>query len=126
MNTDIELMKLYNGEYIVGKFNSDDGDKITLKDPRIVFIVPTRTTNEIAMIVKPITVPFFSNRLKESADFYKSQIEFRLFDNLGEIEKAVIDGYNSEVSGIEIASASTLNAIDAVDSTAQKNGGLII
>lgn len=110
MNTEITLFKLYNGEYIIGKFDSETNEKITLKDPRIIFMVPTRT-GEMMALVKPICFPFNSNRLKESTEIYKSQIEFRLFNDLGEIEKDLIDGYNSEVAGIEIANTATMNAI---------------
>lgn len=124
MNTEIELLKLYNGEYIIGKFDSDNDEKITLKEPRIIFMVPTRT-GEMAALVKPVCFPFTSPRLKESLEIYKSQIEYRLFDNLGEIEKDLIDGYNSELSGIEIASASTLSAMEAAKGGNQ-NGGLIL
>ena len=125
MNTEIELLKLYNGEYIIGKNNAVEfqgDDKITLKDPRIIFMVPTRT-GEMAAMVKPICFPFTSQRLKESIEIYKSQIEFRLFDKLGEIEKDLIDGYNSEVAGIEIASAADLNAMTGKNTNA---GGLIL
>lgn len=124
MNTEITLLKLYNGEYIIGKFDSETGEQIILKDPRVIFMVPTRT-GEMAALVKPICFPFTSNRLKKSIEIYKSQIEYRLFDNLGEIEKDLIDGYNSELSGIEIASASALNAIDTAKNGNQ-NGGLIL
>ena len=124
MNDEIILLKLYNGEYIIGKFASETEDKIALKDPRIIFIVPTRTGEMVAM-VRPVTFPFMNNRLKESIDIKKAQIEFQLFDKLGEIEKDFLDGYNSELSGIEIASDSTLNAIEATNGGNQ-NGGLIL
>ena len=124
MNTEIELLKLYNSEYIVGKFETqlEKEDKIVLKDPRIIFFVPTRTGDMVAM-VKPVCYPFASNRLKESIEIYKSQIEYRLFDKLGEIDKDIIDGYNSEVAGIEIASAAALNALPK---NPQANDSLII
>jgi len=123
MNNEIVLLKLYNGEYIIGKFDSEFEDKLLLKEPRVIFMVPTRT-GEMAAMVKPICFPFTSNRLKESIEIYKSQIEFQLYDKMGEIEKDLLDGYNSEISGIEIASASTLNAIDAAAS--KQNSGLIL
>lgn len=121
MNTEITLLKLYNGEYIIGKFDSENDEKITLKEPRIIFMVPTRT-GEMAAMVKPICFPFTSARLQESTEIYKSQIEYRLFDNLGEIEKDLIDGYNSELSGIEIANTATMNAMTGQN----QNGGLIL
>lgn len=123
MNNEIVLLKLYNGEYIIGKFDSEFEDKLLLKEPRVIFMVPTRT-GEMAAMVKPVCFPFTSNRLKESLEIYKSQIEFQLFDKLGEIEKDLLDGYKSEISGIEIASASTLNAINAAAS--KQNSGLIL
>lgn len=124
MNTEIELLKLYNGEYIIGKFDSlsKDGDKIVLKDPRVILFVPTRT-GEMVAAIKPVCFPFLSNRLKESIEIYQSQIEYRLYDKLGEIEKDIIDGYNSEVAGIEIASAADLNAMTGKNTNA---GGLIL
>ena len=124
MNTEIELLKLYNGEYIIGKFNStsENDDIIGLKDPRVILFVPTRT-GEMAAMVKPICFPFSSNRLKESIEIYKSQIEYSLYDKLGEIEKDIIDGYNSEVAGIEIASAADMNAMTGKNTNA---GGLIL
>lgn len=124
MNTEIELLKLYNGEYIIGKFDSmsENDDRIGLGDPRLILFVPTRT-GEMAAIVKPICFPFTSNRLKEFIEIYKNQIEYRLFDKLGEIEKDIIDGYNSEVAGIEIASTADMNAMTSKNTNA---GGLII
>ena len=121
MNSVIELLKLYNGELIIGKFDClSKDDKIVLKDPRIIFMVPTRT-GEMMAVVRPVTFPFESKRLKDTMEFPTSQIEFRLFDKLGEIDKDLIDGYNSEVAGITIASTADMNAM-----TGNNSGSLIL
>ena len=36
---------------------------------------------------------------------------FRLFDELGEIEKELVDGYKSDVTGIKIATAAETSSV---------------
>jgi hypothetical protein len=52
-------------------------------------------------------------------DIYKSKIIFTLYKD--EIEKQFIDGYQSEISGIQIASQADFNSLNNKDAS-----GLII
>lgn len=116
----IELDKLYNGEYVIGETFGDEcknATKIVLKNPRQVLMVPTMTgTMQIAL--KPVCFPFTSKRLKDKLEIQASQIMFRLYDNLGEIEKEIVDGYKSDITGIKLATAAEAASI--------ANGGDII
>ena len=108
----IELVKLYNGDYIVGEgtgMESDNILKVELKNPRILALIPS--ASGITAALKPVCFPFTSKRLEEKIDIMKSQIMFRLFDALGEIEKEIINGYKSEVSGVKIATAAEAAAV---------------
>ena len=84
MNEDIVIVKLIDGEYIIGKCALDTTADIVLKDPRLIIMVPTQT-GEMGVIFKPVCYPWTSTRLKERIDLYKSQIIFTLYND--EIEK---------------------------------------
>lgn len=62
----IELVKLYNGDYIVGEgtgMESDNILKVELKNPRILALIPS--ASGITAALKPVCFPFTSKRLKE-------------------------------------------------------------
>jgi hypothetical protein len=118
MNEDIVIVKLIDGEYIIGKCALDTTAEIVLKDPRLIIMVPTQT-GEMGVLFKSVCYPWTSTRLKERMDIYKSQIIFTLYKD--EIEKQFIDGYQSEISGIQIASQADLNSLNNKDTS-----GLII
>lgn len=100
----IVLMKLYNGEYIIGEDIGLEGDDITaLKSPRLVVMMPTMK-GSMGIALKPVCFPFTSLRLKDRFEVRMSQVMYVLHDELGEIEKDIVDGYKSEVSGIKLAS----------------------
>ena len=110
----IELDKLYSGEYIIGEVNynteSVDDSFISMKNPRQLIMMPSMS-GSMSIALKPICFPFASKRLKDSVALEKSQIMFRLFDELGEIDKEIINGYKSEISGIKIASTAETASI---------------
>lgn len=103
MAENIVLMKLYNGEYIIGEDAGIDRDDITtLKSPRLVVMMPTMN-GAMGIALKPVCFPFTSKRLKDSFEVRMAQVMYVLHDELGEIEKDIVNGYKSEVSGVKIA-----------------------
>ena len=103
MAENIVLMKLYNGDYIIGEDVGLEGDDITtLKSPRLVVMMPTMT-GSMGIALKPICFPFANKRLMDSFEVRMSHVMYVLYDELGEIEKDIVNGYKSEVSGLKIA-----------------------
>ena len=72
----------------------------------------------MSIALKPVCFPFTSKRLKDEFTVQNNQIMFKLFDSLGEIEKEIVDGYKTDISGIKIATAAETASI--------ANGGDII
>ena len=120
-NFQIELYKLYNGEYIIGEVStadpSADATETVMKNPRQAIMMPTMS-GTMSIALKPVCFPFTSKRLKDEFTVQNNQIMFTLFDCLGEIEKEIVDGYKSDISGIKIATAAETASI--------ANGGDII
>ena len=105
MAENIVLMKLYNGEYIIGEDVGLEGDDITtLNNPRLVVMMPTMN-GSMGIALKPICFPFTSKRLMDSFEVHMSHVMYVLYDELGEIEKDIVNGYKSDVSGIKIATS---------------------
>lgn len=105
MAENIVLMKLYNGDYIIGEDVELEGDGITtLKSPRLVIMMPTMN-GSMGITLKPVCFPFTSKRLMDSFEVRMSHVMYILYDELGEIEKDIVNGYKSEVSGIKIATS---------------------
>lgn len=115
--TKIELIKLYNGDYVIGELETENENKIAYKNPRLLVMMPTMS-GSVQMGIKPLTFPFKCKRLSDHIDIETSQILYRLYDSSNEIDGEIIKGYNSEVTGIKIASAK--------DTAAVANGDLII
>ena len=120
-NFQIELFKLYNGEYIIGEVTTADpaadATETVMKNPRQVIMMPTMS-GAMSIALKPVCFPFTSKRLKDKFTVQNNQIMFTLFDSLGEIEKEIVDGYKSDISGIKIATVAETASI--------ANGGDII
>ena len=102
MAENIVLMKLYNSEYIIGEDVGLEDDITTLKNPQLVVMMPTMN-GSMGIALKPVCFPFTSKRLKDSFEVRMSQVMYVLHDELGEIEKDIVNGYKSEVSGLKIA-----------------------
>lgn len=123
----IEIDRLYNGEYIIGEVDNNaekpEDTEIIMKNPRLLFMVPSQT-GSMSVAVKHVCFPFTSKRLKDELVINKSQVMFRLFDELGEIEKEIVDGYKSEITGIKIATAAETASIGA--GTGHSTGSIII
>ena len=120
-NEEIVLLKLYNGEMVIGKrvyseplscnFNVD----YVLDDPRPIAIIPTMS-GSVKIAMGSICEPFRVERLKKSIVISSAQVMFALVED--EIDKELINGYKSEISGIRIASAADTAAINSSKSDA--------
>ena len=120
----IELDKLYNGEYIIGEVDRRaESSEIVMQNPRQVLMMPN-SMGSMSVALKPVCFPFTSKRLKDSLAVSKAQVMFRLFDELGQIEKEIVDGYKAEVTGIKIATAAETASIGA--GTGHSTGSIII
>ena len=114
MNTEIKLLKLYNGEMIIGEEVMIDlahelktGYK--MNNPRVVGILPTMT-GSVQIAMTSVCAPFKVKRLKDYIFIPNEQVMFELTSS--EIDSELINGYKSEISGIKIASAADMNAIN--------------
>lgn len=114
MDKKIVLVKLYNGDFIIGKdatkISCDKPSVFVLEEPRSIMMAPTMT-GEIRMIIASVCEPFKSQRLSDAISIQWNQIFFTLTED--EIGKELVDGYKSEISGIEIATPSETASINA-------------
>lgn len=102
-NENIVLVKLYSGDMILGKKICTSTDSVVeLVDPRMIAIAPTMT-GSVRVALGSVCEPFNVKRLKESFSVQKSQVMFELSED--EIDKELLNGYKSEISGIKIATA---------------------
>lgn len=120
-NENIVVLRLYSGEMIIGKLNQfSDGlsdRQYELEDPRSIMMVPTMR-GDVHIVMKPVCSPFAVKRLEKSLTVLCDQVMFRL--DQSEIDKELVNGYKSEISGIKIASAADTMAITA---NQQQGGG---
>lgn len=116
-NNNVTVLRLYSGEMIIGmetqhtaelSCNSPIG--YDLKDPRTIVMVPTMR-GDIHIAMKPICAPFAVKRLEKEITVPFGQVMFKL--DQSEIDKELVNGYKSEISGIKIASAADTMAITA-------------
>ena len=109
---EIVLVKLFNGDMVMGKIQTSDtlSREYRLKDPRLVVMAPTMT-GDVRLLITTICAPFKVARLNEDFTIPGIQAMFVLRED--EIGKELIDGYKSEVSGIEIATPSQTAAINS-------------
>lgn len=104
----VVILKLYNGDFIIGTIDNELDGIIYLNDPRNFMMVPTMT-GDLHVALRPISSPFKSPRLKKACEIRKDQIMFIL--NEDEIDSEVVNGYKSEISGIKIATAAEAASI---------------
>lgn len=107
----IVLVKLYNGELIIGKKKEASGLQmfnICLEDPRAIAVVPSMSGG-IKIAIGSVCEPFRVERLKKEITLNSAQIMFELAED--EIDKELVNGYKSEISGIRLASASETASI---------------
>ena len=104
----VVMLKLYNGDFIIGTVDNELDGIIYLNDPRNFMMMPTMT-GDLHVALRPISSPFKSSRLKKACEIRKDQIMFML--NEDEIDNDVINGYKSEISGIKIATAAEAASI---------------
>ena len=87
-----------------------------LEDPRSIMMVPTMRGN-VHIVIKSACSPFAVKRLEKSLTVQCDQVMFKL--DQSEIDKELVNGYKSEISGIKIASTADTMAIAAN----QRQGG---
>ena len=118
---EIVMLRLYNGDMIIGKrvwnellscsFNFD----YILDDPRAIAIMPTMSGN-VKIAMGSVCEPFRVERLKKRITINAAQVMFALDED--EIDKELVNGYKSEISGIKIATAADTAAINSAKGNA--------
>ena len=120
-NNDVIVLRLYSGETLIGKkYETSDPRQVVLMDPRSIVMVPTMR-GDIHIAMKPVSAPFAVKRLEKELSVNAGQIMFTLSQD--EVDKELVNGYKSEISGIKIASAADTMAIAA---NQQQGGGEFI
>ena len=117
-NNNVIVLRLYSGEMIIGVETHQDenaASKTTLtgyelKNPRAIVMVPSMR-GDIHIAMKPVCSPFAVKRLEKDLVVPFGQVMFKL--DQSEIDKELVNGYKSEISGIKIASAADTMAITA-------------
>lgn len=116
-NNNVTVLRLYSGEMIIGMEDPLEGNsdkpiftEYKLKDPRTIMMVPTMR-GDIHIAMKPVCAPFAVKRLEKEIAVPLSQVMFKL--DQSEIDKELVNGYKSEISGIKIASTADTMAIAA-------------
>ena len=115
-NENIKIVRLYNGEMIIGKeiescnLSCEIKYGCNLEDPRFIVMMPTMR-GDVHIALKPICAPFSIKRLEKNFCVPYNQIMFTLEQS--EIDNELINGYKSEISGIKIASVSDTLAINS-------------
>lgn len=112
---EIALLKLYGGEMIIGEIAVSDISEYVIANPRIVAMVPTMT-GDVRVMMASVCEPFKVERLRKRIDIPRTNVMYIIHES--ELEKELIDGYKSEVSGIKIASADEIASV-----TSNKNSG---
>lgn len=121
-NTRIALLKLYNGDMLIGKVPSgmSEGSDYELSDPRSIVIAPS-LSGGIRVMIASVSEPFKVKRLNKHLTVKAEQVMFALDES--EVDTELINGYKSEVSGIQIVSASDAAKLNA---NAPKAGDFIL
>jgi len=113
-NENIVILRLYGGEMLIGKsVPCEDLSKAVvgcrdLEDPRSIIMVPTMR-GDLHIAMKPVCAPFAVERLKKRMTVQSAQVMFEIGQD--EIDKELLNGYKSEISGIRIASTADAMAI---------------
>ena len=115
-SSEIVMLRLYNGDMIIGKrvwneplscnFNLD----YILENPRAIAIMPTMSGG-VKIAIGSVCEPFRVERLKKQISINPAQVMFALSED--EIDKELVNGYKSEISGIKIATAADTAAINS-------------
>lgn len=119
---EIVMLRLYNGDMIIGErvwndeplscnFNLD----YTLENPRAIAVVPTMS-GSVKIAMGSVCEPFRVERLRKRITINAAQVMFAL--NEDEIDKELVNGYKSEISGIKIATAADTVAINSTKGNA--------
>lgn len=109
----IVLLRLYNGDMIMGErvINSlieNSNASYVLDNPRAIAVMPSMAGG-VKIAMGSVCEPFRVERLKKHVIIRGEQVMFELSED--EIDKELINGYKSEVSGIKIATAADTAAI---------------
>jgi len=118
---EIVMLRLYNGDMIIGErvwneplscnFNLD----YILENPRAIAIMPTMS-GSVKIAMGSVCEPFRVERLKKQISINSAQVMFALSED--EIDKELVNGYKSEISGIKIATAADTAAINSTKGAA--------
>ena len=120
-NNDVIVLRLYSGEMLIGRrYVTSDPREVVLLDPRSIVIVPNMQGG-IHIAMRPVCAPFAVKRLEQELSVKADQVMFTLIQD--EIDKELVNGYKSEISGIKIASTADTMAIAA---NQQRGGGEFI
>lgn len=110
----IVMLRMYSGDYIIGEEEIgvvNNGitvaDTTDLKNPRMFVMMPTITGEYRAGFQ---SVCPFSEKCKKFMQIRNEQIMFKIDED--ELGKEMVNGYNSHVSGIKIATASETAAVN--------------
>ena len=115
---DIVLARLFSGELIIGQKSKDiEEGKVTLDEPRTIAMVPTMS-GSVQVALRPICAPFTCPRLTKQYAVPESQVMFILSSD--EIEKELVNGYISEVTGIAVASGADAIAVSSTKDSMSK------
>ncbi len=109
----IVLLKLYNGEMVIGErvadpLTEDLSVSYILDNPRAIAIMPSMSGG-VKIAMGSVCEPFRVERLRKRLVIRGEQVMFDLSED--EIDKELINGYKSEISGIKIATAADTAAI---------------
>lgn len=109
----IVLLKLYNGEMVIGErvadpLTEDLSVSYILDNPRAIAIMPSMSGG-VKIAMGSVCEPFRVERLRKRLVVSGEQVMFELSED--EIDKELINGYKSEISGIKIATAADTAAI---------------
>lgn len=121
-NTEVIMLKLYNGDYIIGEHskNIDTDDMyVYLENPRSFVFMPSMG-GSVSVGFRPICM--FDTDSKTHISIRKDQIMLTV-KNI-DVPKEVENGYKSHISGISIASPGDIP--DLNNSNIESSGDLII
>ena len=107
---DAMILKLFGGETVMGSVEVH-GDRYLVKNPRTVVMMPAPGGAGVRIALMSICMPFKVKRLEESIEIPKSQVFWTAVDD--EIDRELVNEYNSAISGIKIASAAETASINA-------------
>lgn len=109
----IVLVKLYCGDYIIGEESNNRvvNGKLCLDNPRIFGIAPT-AVGSVGIVFQPVCL--FSSKAKKQLDINENEIMCKVDED--EINKEIVNGYKSDVTGIKIASSSESAVINGSSS----------